>query len=164
MGLKLYEIDRQIAELLENVDPETGELLIDSEALEALQMERESKLENIALAVKNISAEAEAIGAEIANLTARKKSAEAKARRLRDYLGEALAGEKLQTARVAVSFRSSRSVAVDDGFLEWARAHGDRFLKYSEPAIDKKALGDCLKAGEEVPFAHLESKSNIQIK
>ena len=43
--MTIYEIDNRIAEL---VDPETGELL-DYEAFAELQMEREAKIENMAL-------------------------------------------------------------------------------------------------------------------
>jgi hypothetical protein len=59
--MTLYEIDDAI---LACVDPETGEI-INPEALTALQMEREKKLENVALWVKDLKAEAEAIGNEI---------------------------------------------------------------------------------------------------
>ena len=55
--MTIYEIDSRIAELL---DPDTGELL-DYEAFAALQMEREAKIENMALWYKDLSAEAKAI-------------------------------------------------------------------------------------------------------
>ena len=41
----LYEINKDLEQLLSNVDEETGELLIDPEALDALMMERQDKLE-----------------------------------------------------------------------------------------------------------------------
>ena len=47
----LYEID---AEILASVDQETGEIL-DIEKLDALQMERERKLEGVALWVKDLT-------------------------------------------------------------------------------------------------------------
>ena len=58
--MPLYEIDQSIKAL---VDPETGELL-DYEAFARLQMEREAKLENIALWIKDLRAKAEEIKAE----------------------------------------------------------------------------------------------------
>ena len=54
----LYDIDQDI---LDCVDLETGEIL-DTEKLDALQMEREAKLEGVALWVKDLRAEAEADG------------------------------------------------------------------------------------------------------
>ena len=58
--MTLYEIDNAI---LGCVDDETGEV-IDFDKLDKLTMQREQKLEGAALAVKNLTAEAEAIKAE----------------------------------------------------------------------------------------------------
>ena len=66
----LYEIDQEI---LDCVDLETAEIL-DTARLDALQMERERKLEGVALWVKDLKAEAEAVKAEADKLTARKKA------------------------------------------------------------------------------------------
>ena len=56
----LYEIDQAIMECL---DWETGEIL-DAERLNALQMERQDKVESVALWIKNLSADAIAYKAE----------------------------------------------------------------------------------------------------
>ena len=58
--MTLYEIDSAI---MDCVDEETGEI-IDLEKLEALNIERDKKVEGIALAVKNYAAEAKAIKEE----------------------------------------------------------------------------------------------------
>ena len=71
----LYEIDNEI---LSCVDLETGEV-IDTEKLDALQMEREKKVEAVACWVKDLKAEAEAIKAEKQILADRQKAAENKA-------------------------------------------------------------------------------------
>ena len=64
----LYEINQDI---LDCVDMETGEIL-DVEALNALQMEREAKLEGVALWVKDLKAEAAAVKDEADKLNARR--------------------------------------------------------------------------------------------
>ena len=66
----LYEIDQ---ELLDCVDMETGEIL-DTEKLDALQMERERKLEGVALWIKDLNYEAAAVKEEADKLTTRKKA------------------------------------------------------------------------------------------
>ena len=66
----LYEINQDI---LDCVDLETGEIL-DTEKLDALQIEREAKLEGVALWVKDLKAEAAAVKEEADKLNARKKS------------------------------------------------------------------------------------------
>ena len=45
--MKIYEIENAISDLLSQVDEETGEILFDPEQLEALQMERDGKIENL---------------------------------------------------------------------------------------------------------------------
>lgn len=162
--MTLYEIDSKIADLIEKVDPETGEVGFDPEELEALQMERDAKVENVALAIKNISAEADAIANEIKALTARKKTAENKVESLKRYLQNALQGEKFKTAKVAVSYKNSKAVIVEDGFVNWAAENDDSLLKYAEPAVDKKAVGEKLKAGAEIPFARFEERTSVIIK
>lgn len=56
----LYEID---AAILECVDAETGEI-IDPDALTALTMQREQKIENVALYYKNLLSDAAQYKAE----------------------------------------------------------------------------------------------------
>lgn len=56
----LYEID---ADIVNCIDTETGEIL-DFDSLDALNMERDAKIEGVALYVKQLQAEAEAIKAE----------------------------------------------------------------------------------------------------
>ena len=51
--MKLYEIDEQI---LNCIDAETGEI-IDADMLNALQMERDAKIEGVALWIKDLKAE-----------------------------------------------------------------------------------------------------------
>lgn len=54
--MTLYEIDKSIEALVNAVDPDTGEITVDNDALDALLMERDTKVENIACCIKNLSA------------------------------------------------------------------------------------------------------------
>lgn len=162
MGLSIYDIDQSILAL---VDPETGEIA-DYEALEALQMERDGKIENLALWIKDLKAEATAIRNEEKALAERRRSVENRAARLTEYLGYVLNGDKFKTGKVAISYRRSTSVTVYDGFVEWAQSHpeGEAYLRYSEPDVNKTALKEALAAGAEIPLAELTESQNIQIK
>ena len=73
--MNLYEIDNAI---LNCVDMETGEI-IDMGKLNALQMERAQKIENIGCWIKNLLSDADALDKEKKNLAARQKAAENKA-------------------------------------------------------------------------------------
>ena len=106
----LYEIDQGI---LECIDLETGEV-IDPDRLESLQMERDQKIENVACWIKNLLSDAEAIKAEKEALAKRQVAALAKAEQLKQWLTNALEGQKFSTARCAVSFRRSEKVEVLD--------------------------------------------------
>lgn len=161
--MTIYEIDARMAGL---IDPETGELL-DYEAFASLQMEREAKIENIALWYKDLTAEAKAIREEEKALAERRKSAENKAERLKGYLDEALAGESYKSAKVAVSYRRSKAVEISDesaviSELE-SSGRGD-CINYTAPRVNKVALARLLKDGGAVPGAELVERNNIQVR
>lgn len=157
--MKLYEIDAQIESL---IDEETGEIL-DIEAFQALQMEREKKIENIALWIKNLQAEADAIQKERKVMEERERVTRNKIKALKERLNYILNGEKFKTPKVAISYRTSKSVEVDDGFVEWAQVHADECLKYKAPEVDKSAVKRLLLDGKEMP-ARIVERKNIQIK
>ena len=161
--MKIYEIDREIEALLNEVD-ENGEILFDTDKLESLQMERDRKVENLALAVKNITAEAAAIKAERDALYERQKAAEREAERARKYLEFVLRGEKFETARVAVSYRSSSHLEVDEGFIAWAKRRAKSLLTIKEPEPNKTAIKEMLKNNQKVPHVQMVTVQNIQIK
>ena len=151
--MKLYELDFEV----ENCsDPETGE--VDEVRLAALELERTQKQENIALWIKNEKADIEALKAEEKKLAERRKVKENRVDSLRRYLGLSLAGEKLNTARVAISWRKSKAVSIYD-----EAEIGEEFKHY-EVKYDKKGIGEALKAGREVPGAELIENSNMIIK
>lgn len=153
--MKLYEIDNAI---MDCVDMETGEI-IDVERLSALQMERDQKIEGIGCWIKNLLSDAKALKEEKDNLAARQKSAENKAASLKAYLSSYLNGEKFKTAKVAISYRKSDSLVIAEG-----AAIPEKYLKYSEPTLDKIGLKAALKAGEKFPGISIVTSSNIQIK
>ena len=163
MSMTIYEIDNRIAEL---IDPETGELL-DYEAFASLQMEREAKIENMALWYKDLTAEAKAIREEEKALAERRKSAENKAERLKGYLDEALAGESYKSAKVAVSYRRSKAVELADESAvinELENSGRGDCIYYTAPRVNKVALARLLKDGGAVPGAELVERNNIQVR
>jgi len=161
--MRLYEINAELDALLEQVDPETGELNCDLDALEGLMIAREEKLEGLALAAKNYEAEAKMIREEEKTLAERRKRLENKAARAEAFLSEQLQGEKFQTARVAVNYRTSKSVYLHPEFMEWALKN-NRYLRYKDPEPDKTAIANAIKAGESMPYAELIENRTMTIK
>ena len=162
--MTLYEIDEEIQELLSEVDPETGELITDYAALDALLMEREAKIENIVLFIKNLSSDVRELKAEESALAERRKKAEKKAEKLREYVSHALGGERFQTPRCCVSFRKSTALELGEGFTEWAKEHADTLLRYKEPEPDKAAIKAALAEGALIPDAKLVQNTTMTIK
>ena len=150
------EIDEKILALVD----EDGEIM-DLQAFEQLQMDRAAKIENVACWVKNLRAEADAITNEAKSLQERAKSQKNKADRLESYLEAALHGEKFSTARVAISWRKSKAVMIEDE-AEFLRKHPEYARIKTE--IDKAAVKDELKKGAEISGAVLEERLNMTIK
>jgi len=160
----LYEIDQEI---LDCVDMETGEIL-DSEKLDALQMERDRKLEGVALWVKDLNAEAAAVKEEADKLTARKKALDNKISALKTWLLYALRGEKLKTPRCNVYQTHSQKLTVENEgalirFLQTLEKP-ERFLRFKDPELRKDDIKNALKDGYEIPGAALEETESVVIK
>lgn len=151
----LYDIDTRLYSLL---DEDTGEIT-DIEAFEKIQLERDEKIENIALWVKNLKADAEVLKAEKLAFAERQKAAEKKIDSLKRLLSDALSGQAFKTARVALSFRKSSEVQIDD-----IEEISDEYLRYKAPEPDKTAIKAAINEGKEVAGARLVSKINLQIK
>lgn len=152
----LYEID---AEIMSCIDFETGEI-IDPERLEALQMERGRKIENVALWVKNLKADLTAYKAEKEAFAERERQAKDKIESLSKWLTRALDGQKFSTSKVAVSFRKSEAVEIVDE----TKIPKKFIRKKIETAPDKTAIKEAIKNGLKVRGAALVENQNISIK
>lgn len=153
--MNLYEIDNAI---MECVDEETGEIF-DIDKFDELSIERDVKLENICLWIKNLKAEAEALKNEKDAFAKRQKSVENKMDSLKNYLTTYLEGAKFETARVKVSWRKSESVDYDDIYKI-----PDEFIKYKEPEVNKTELKKAIKDGMTFEGVRIVEKQNIQIR
>lgn len=152
----LYEIDQQI---MSCVDMDTGEI-IDMDKLSELQIERETKLESVALWIKNLKAEEAALKAEKDAFAEREKQTKAKREKLSEWLTGALNGEKMSTSKVAISFRKSESVKITD----IDSIPMNYIVETITESPDKVAIKAALKNGLDVPGCELELKNNISIK
>lgn len=151
----LYEIDTALEACL---DAETGEI-IDPVLLDELMMERDRKIENVALWVKNLESDVAAIKAEEEALAQRRKSAEKRVEGLKNWLGFALQNQKFSTAKCAISFRRSQKVEVLD-----LNKVPEEFLRTKTTVdADKKAIGDLLKKGIEIDGCALLENHSIKI-
>ena len=160
----LYEIDQDI---LDCVDLETGEIL-DTAKLDALQMEREAKLEGVALWIKDMRAESAAVKEEADKLTARRQALDNKITALKSWLLIALDGGKLKTPRCNVYQTHSQRVAVADepkliSFLQTLE-EPEKFLRFKDPELKRDEIKKALKDGTIIPGAELEETESVVIK
>lgn len=153
--MNLYEIDNEI---LGCVDIDTGEIF-DVDKFEALGLERDAKIENICLWIKNLKAEVEALKVEKDAFDKRKKAAENKMESLKKYIAGYLEGTAFESTKVKVSFRKSESLEVTD-----ISKIPEEYLKYKEPDVDKTAIKAAIKQGKSFDGVFIVENQNIQIK
>lgn len=158
----LYVIDSAIEKAFNDaVDPETGEIIDESklEEIDALNMERDAKIEGVGLYYKDIKAEAEMVKAEADNLAKRYKALENKAEGIKTYLSKAVNGEKFKTPKLSISFRKSTSTHVIDQELIPME-----YLDFKDPVPKKTEIKKAIQSGKEVPGAELVENVSTIIK
>lgn len=161
---KIYELNQQIAACIQYdaehvVNTEDDEIL-NLEQFEALQMERDAKVEGLACYIKNKVADAEAIYAEIDVLSQRAAVMKKEAERCKAYLAGVLYGEKFETPRCKITWRKSEIcnvLSVDALPDEYKRT------KVTVDA-DKTAIKKAIKSGVEVLGAEVIEKLNMTLK
>lgn len=162
--MNLFEINDAITRCVkladgENyVDTETGEI-IDTAAIEQLEMDRDTKIRNIACWIRNLESDEKQLAEQEKIFRERKQAAKNKRESLKNYLAAFLNGKKWQNSEVAISWRKSESVEVEDG-----ATIPEKYLRYKEPEINKALLKTDLKSGEVVDGCQLVTKNNIQVK
>lgn len=153
--MNLYEIE---AGILSCIDEETGEI-IDLDKLNQLEMERDRKIENVALHIKNLRAEIEAYKAEKQVFEHKHKVAENQLNGYKNWLSVYLNGQKFKTTKVSCSFRSSTAVEVADMSLL-----PEEYKRYREPEPMKTEIKEAINKGVDVPGASLVSNLSLIIK
>lgn len=165
MSLKVFDILQEIRaleDMLNEVNPETGEFLnnedIMKDYIKGLQVEKETKLNNIEDLKLEFKSQIEALKQKEEKLYDRRKSLEANIERLKDLQVILLNGEKLKTDEYTFSFRTTKSVVVPNEVnksleiftktkVEWDKVaikkELDKGIDYSEYGIyleDKQSL------------------------
>ena len=154
----LYELTYALETFDLEIDEETGEIT-NADDLDALEIERDEKIDNIALWIKNLASDAEAYKREKENFAKKEQAAKKKVESLKDYLSMNLRGEKFKTDRVQISWRRSEAVEI----IDEAKVPAGWFVP-QDPKLDKAGIKAALKDGEEIPGVTLKEKNSIQIK
>ena len=166
--MQIYPIEEQIENLLASfVDEETGEVLFSDEEMEQkiadARIAFSTMVLNLRNEVINQTAEAEALKSEKMKLEKRQKRAADAANRAKRFLAYLTKGEKYSDGIVKITYRKSDGLVIDDrdSLMVWAQEN-NRFLK--APELTEGDIKQAIKSGEVIPFAHIEERSNIQVK
>jgi len=158
----LYEIAgmyRQVLEMEPESEDEFGAMMT---ALDELQGELTEKADNIVKYIRNLSAEADALKAEEAALYKKRRAVENKAERLKAYLAAqmTLCGlRELKAGLFKLRFQpTTPAISIVD-----ESAVPEKFHRV-KVEIDKLAIRDALKNGEEVPGIELQRGEALVIR
>ena len=163
VALNLYEMSREMESILLSIEiaASSDEGVIPDDLaieIEALEGEKAEKCLNICRVIKNLTADSDAIAAEIKSMAARKKSKERSIDWLKSYLSTWAKGEKYEDANTALTWRKSASVIIDDDLL----VPDAQCIFKREPS--KTEIKKAIASGEVVLYAHIAESLNPQIK
>lgn len=162
----LYEIDRDIQAFIDGLfemADENGEVDIDMDILENLKEQRQTKLENIALYIKNLASDAQAIKEEEITLAERRKRLERKCERLKGILVRSMMEnneKELSSARYCAKIRDSKATEIFD-MDSLPKEYLKEKIEYSP---DKTAIKKAIESGTEVAGARIIVNHNLKLE
>lgn len=165
-GLTLYEIAAEYRQMVDTLMATDADAQTIADTIEGESYPLEVKAQNVGYAIKTLLANAEAIKGAEAEMSARRKAMEARAANIREYLLQCLtvAGvQKIECPYFCIRIAANPpAVVIDD-----ERQLPVEFMKIPEPPPaqpDKKAIGEVLKMGHDVPGARLVRGKRVDIR
>ena len=157
--MKLYEVNQQIEDLLNQLepDPETGEIPSNEDEIiaqiNALALKRDDILQYLAKLALNTKATVQSMKDEEKRLHSRRQRMEQKQERLIAILDRECGGQKTDLGIATLCYRKTSHVEITDkgAALFWLKEMGhEDCYRVPEPEISKSAVGKLLDAGVEV--------------
>ena len=166
----IYNISNDLKKIYEDldngngIDLETGE--IKPEIMQQLSISRnelETKAVDYGYVIKAFDDEIDIIDREIERLEDRKAYVKKNKERMKTIVSSAMEEfgiNKIKSETLQLSFRKSESVDIfDESLID------DKFKKVkTEISLDKTAIKNAIKNGEDVQGAKIVEKNNLQIK
>ena len=169
----IYPLNQMIENLLYTfMDEETGEVKCSeeemNEAIATLELDFDNKILGLRnsyleteLAAKKVASEAKVLRDEATNVQKRANALQNRADRIKRFVAYLLNGDKFEKDGAKISYRKSEECVIDDEFIVWAKTNRPELLDMKARKADIKTA---LKNGDAVRYAHIEERSNIQIK
>ena len=162
--MKLFELSGlylQLVELME--DPDIDPVIL-QDTRDALDGEFSEKLENCGKILKNLTANQEAIDAEIKRLQAKKKTLANREKNFKQYIKSCMQAAGKQKERTTLFLFSIREGS-DSVVIEDEDKVPDEFRIKVPDEIDKDGIKKALKDGKKFSFAHLQKgESSLLVK
>lgn len=160
---KLYELSGALADVLNELHDNEGELVGDLEArLDAAEAAFADKIDACLSVRSGLDADAKALREEEKRLAARRKSLEAAGERLREYVAACMrvAGQKkIKTSRYTATLAIGKPRVV----IEAGADVPDEYVRIKrEP--DKASIATALERGDELAFARLEVSESLRVR
>ena len=171
--MKLYEVNQQIEDLLNQLepDPETGEIPANEDEIiiqiNTLALKREDILQFLAKLAINTKATVQSMKAEEKRLNDRRKRMEHKHDRLISILDRECGGEKTDLGIATLCYRKSSRVEItdEDAAFKWLKETGhDDCYRIPKPEISKLYVGKLLDAGDKVPGAERIASTSCYLR
>ena len=162
----LYELTNDYMNLLELAeDPDIDEQAF-MDTLEGIEGALEDKAEGYAKVIRTLEGDAAACDAESKRLRNKKQTIENNIKRMKTALQfamQATGKTKFKTALFSFGIQKNpAAVVMDEAYIENIP---ERFLIPQDPQIDKKAIKEALKNGEDLSgLAHLEQTESLRIR
>ena len=171
--MKLYEINAEIQRLADSIefDPETGEILGDTDELEneiaKLQLEKKSILTWLAKLILNIRSESDALKAEEFRLKARRDRLTKKEDRLMKVLDRECAGQKTDLEIATFSYRKTSHLDVEDSAkaVRWLKRNKYKdCFRIPAPEVAKAEVKKLINSGVSVPGCSVVEDYSLSLK
>lgn len=163
--MKLYELSEAYKNLWNMVEDDETDLTIVEQALQTVEGAIETKAGNIAIFIHNLDSEAKLIKGEEDRLKSRRQAIENKRDRIKEFLQfslEQMGLEKVKTATHTIAIQNNPPAVqiinedeIPGRFLTLVPEHYE---------VNKKAISEALKSGEEVPGAILARGRSLRIR
>ena len=141
------------------------------DTLDGIEQEIESKLENMAVYIKNTEAEIDALAKEEKLMHQRRQAKEKSVERLKAYMLLAMDTvnlNKVESSRAVIkrnAGRESLNVQNEAVLIEWLqRSDLDDMLSFPAPKPDKKKIADYIRDGHEAVGAEIVRKASVSVK
>lgn len=167
--MKLYELTAQYKSLetLEASEDLPAEVIRDT--LDGLQGDLQVKSTNVGYFIRNLEATADAIDEAAKTMRERAERARKRAQSLKDYLlfnMQACDITKIECEHFTLKVVNNPPSVIIDNEADVPEEFWRQPPQPPMPpkVIDKRALGDAIKTGRQVPGAHSEQRQRLDIK